>query len=119
MLTEPLSTAIPGSCLQDLLRISNHVRLLCLQMGWVLSRRGVCMAFLTVSPPFFCPAFPLQMKHSGLTILIWVGGPIPQLEGMSIHWRWSLQVLSPCLWHSWTCEFTKSNIFWEHCGSLL
>jgi hypothetical protein len=30
-----------------------------------------------------------------------VGSPIPQLEAMSIYWRWSLQVLSPHCWAFW------------------
>ena len=46
----------------------------------------------------FVPEFPLDRNNSGLKILMWVGGPIPQLGAMSIYWRWSLQVLSPCCW---------------------
>lgn len=36
------------------------------------------MAFSPVSVPFFVPAFPLDRNISGLKILKWVGGPIPQ-----------------------------------------
>jgi hypothetical protein len=46
----------------------------------------------------FVPAFPLDRNNSGLKILRWVDGSIPQLGTMPIYWRWSLQVLSLYCW---------------------
>jgi hypothetical protein len=43
------------------------------------------MAFPSISVPFSGPVFPLDMNISELTILIWVGGPIPQLGAVPIY----------------------------------
>jgi len=56
------------------------------------------MAFPSVSAPVFVPIFSFDRSSSGLIFLRWVGGPIPQLGAMPIHWIWSLQVLSPLCW---------------------
>jgi hypothetical protein len=56
------------------------------------------MAFPSVSTTLFVPTFPFDMRNSGLIFFRWVGGLIPQLEAVSIHWIWSLQVLSPLCW---------------------
>jgi hypothetical protein len=72
-------TAIPGSCQQLLLGISNSVWDWCLQMGCIPRWDSLWMAFPSVSAPFFVPAFPLDRSNSGLIIFLrWVGGPIPQ-----------------------------------------
>jgi hypothetical protein len=63
-------------------------------MGWILRRGSLWMAFPSVSVPFFVPIPFLDRNISGIKILRWVGGLIPQLGAMSIYWRWSLQVLS-------------------------
>ena len=42
-----------------------------------------------------CSCLSSDRNISGLTILRWVGGPIPQLGVVPIYWRCSLQVLSP------------------------
>jgi hypothetical protein len=60
------------------------------------------MAFPSVSAVVFVPAFPFDRRNSELIFLKWVGGPIPQLGAMSIHWLWSIQVLS-----------LLSCIFWQ------
>ena len=46
----------------------------------------------------FFPVFPLDMNISGLTILTWVDGLIPQLGAMPMYWRWFLQALSLLCW---------------------
>ena len=56
------------------------------------------MAFPSVSAPLFVTAFTFARRNSGLIFLRWVGGPIPQLGAMPIHWIWSLQVLFPPSW---------------------
>ena len=91
-------TAIPGSCQQVLLGISNSVGVWCLQMEWIPTWGGLWMAFPTVSAPFFVPAFPLDRSNSGLKILRWLGTPILQPGAGPIDWRCSLQVLSTLCW---------------------
>ena len=51
-------TAIPDSCQQVLLGISNSVWILCLQRGWIPRWGSLWMAFLLISAPFFVPTFP-------------------------------------------------------------
>jgi hypothetical protein len=53
------------------------------------------MAFLSVSAPLFVPVFLFNRRNSRLIFLRYVGGPIPQPGAATIHWIWSLQVLSP------------------------
>ena len=84
VLAEPLGTAVPGSCQQTLLGISNSVWFdVCV---WVVSLGGVVSEwpFIPSLLHFFVSAFPLN-KNSGLKFLRWVGGPIPQLRAMPIH----------------------------------
>jgi hypothetical protein len=64
----------------------------------------------------FALAFPLDRDNSGLKIFRWVGGPIPTLGDISIYWRWSLQVLSPCCWVFWLLDIMSSP---TGTGSLL
>jgi hypothetical protein len=71
-------TAIPGSCQQVPLVISNSVWGWCLEMGWIPRWGSLCMAFPSVSDSLFVPAFPLHKSNSGLIFLTWVDGPIPQ-----------------------------------------
>jgi hypothetical protein len=49
-------TAIPGSCQQALLGISNSVWVWCLQMGWIPRWDSLWMACPSVSAPYFVPA---------------------------------------------------------------
>ena len=65
------------------------------------------------NPLQFCQSFPLLMgsclcldrNDSGLKVLIWMGGPIPQLVPVPIYWKWSLQVLFPLCWIFWLMSF--------------
>ena len=91
-----LWTAIPGSWQQVLLGISNSVWVCFCR--WDRSPGGAVSKWPFLQSPFFVPAFPLDRRDSGLKFLKWVGGPIPQLGAMPIHWIWSLQVLSPLCW---------------------
>jgi hypothetical protein len=91
-------TAVSGSYQQVLLGISNSVWVWYLLMGWIPRWGSLWMTFPSISVPLFVPVFPLDRSNSGLKFLRWVGGPIPQLEAMPIHWIWSLQVLSPLCW---------------------
>jgi hypothetical protein len=62
VLAEPLR-AIPGSCQQAHLGITNSEGVWCLQMGWIARWSSPWMLFNLVSAPFFVPAFvhnPLQ-----------------------------------------------------------
>jgi hypothetical protein len=56
-------TAIPGSCQQVLLSISNSVWVWCLQMGWIPRWGRIRMVFSSVSDPLFVPSFPLDRKR--------------------------------------------------------
>jgi hypothetical protein len=58
------------------------------KVGWSLGGLFFSLCFT------FVPVFPLDRNNSELNILRCVAGPINQLGGMSIYWRWSLQVLS-------------------------
>jgi hypothetical protein len=91
-------TAIPGSCQQVLLAISNSVWVWCLQMRWVPRWGSLWMAFPSVSASLFVPAFPLDRSNSVLIFLRWVGGSIPQLGAMPNLWIWSLHILSLLCW---------------------
>jgi hypothetical protein len=44
------------------------------------------MAFPSVSALLFVLSFPLERDNSGLKILRWVGGPIPEPVVMPIYW---------------------------------
>ena len=60
------------------------------------------MAFPSVSTLLFVHAFFFFLQEEfWINILKWVGGPIPQLGAVPIHWIWSLQVLSPICWVFW------------------
>ena len=74
-------TAMPGSCMNAHLGISNSVGVGCLFLDG--SQSG--MVFPSVFAPSFAPAFPLDRNISGSKILRCVGSPIPQLEAMSIY----------------------------------
>jgi hypothetical protein len=93
-------TAIPGSCQQALLGISNSVEVWCLQMGWI-SRWGSVCSFLQSLLHFFVLVFPLDRNSSGLKFLRWIGCSISPLGAISIYWKWSLQVLSSLCWVFW------------------
>ena len=67
-------------------------------MGWIPTWSSLWLPFPSVFVPLFVSIFLLDRNISGLTILRWVGGPIPQMGAMSIYWRWSLQVLSLLCW---------------------
>jgi hypothetical protein len=54
--------------------------------------------FLQTLFNLYVMAFPLDRNNSGLNILRWVSGLIPQLETMSIYCRWSLRILFPICW---------------------
>ena len=56
-------TAIPGSCQQALLGISNNGRVWCLQMGWI-TRSLDGLSFNLCST--LCPAFHFDRSNSGL-----------------------------------------------------
>jgi hypothetical protein len=49
-----------------------------LHMGWISKWGSLWMAVLSVPAPLFVLVFPLDNRNSGLIILRWVGGPIPQ-----------------------------------------
>jgi hypothetical protein len=87
-------TAIPGSCLQALLGISNSVWVWCLQMGCIPWWGGLWVAFPSVSAPLFVPFFPLDRSNSGLIFLRLEGSFILQLGAVPKLWIWSLQVIS-------------------------
>jgi hypothetical protein len=95
-------TAIPGSCQQVLLGISNSVWVWCLQMGRIPRWQGLWVSFPSVSAPLIFSAFPLGRNNSGLKFLRWVGDPNPQPGAMTIRWIWALQVLSPLCWVFWS-----------------
>jgi hypothetical protein len=61
-------TAIPGSCQQVLIGVSNSVGVWYLQMGWIPRRSSLWMAFPSVSLPFLVPIFSLDRNISGLKI---------------------------------------------------
>ena len=67
----------------------------CLHVGWIPRLGRLWVAFHSVSAPLFVPVFPLAQNNSGLKILRWVGGPIPQLGGGKVSnlGIWSQQVL--------------------------
>ena len=67
-------------------------------MEWISRWGSVWMAFPLVFASLFAPEFFFTGRISGLIFLRWVGGLIFQLGSMSIHWAWSLQVLSPLCW---------------------
>jgi hypothetical protein len=71
-------TAIPGSCQQALLGMSNIVWVWCLYMEWIPRWGNIWMAFPSVSALHFVPVFPLDGNNSGLIFLIWVGSPVSQ-----------------------------------------
>ena len=74
-------TAIPGFCHQVLLGMSNSVHIGCLQMGWIPGEEGsLLMAFSSVSL-----LISLERNISGVKILRWVGGLIPQLGAVNIY----------------------------------
>jgi hypothetical protein len=91
-------TAMPGSCQHALLDIHNSVWFWCQQMGWIPRWGSLRMFFPLVSAPHCVPAFPFDRRNSGFIFWRWVGGLIPQLGAVPIHW--SLQVLSPICWVS-------------------
>ena len=93
------SQGIPilGSCQQLLLAIYS-TGVWCLQMGWIPRSGSLWMPFLLVFDPLFVPAFPLERNNSGLKILRWVSGPIPQPGAVPIHWKWFLHILSFPYW---------------------
>jgi hypothetical protein len=64
------------------------------------------MAFPLVYPPFLVPVFSLDRNNSGLILLRWVGGPIPQPGTVPIHCIWFLQVL----FH----DFKNTHSEWNH-----
>ena len=67
----------------------------CLQTGCIPMRGDdSLMSLPSVSDTPHSPVFPLDTNISGLEILRWVGGPIPQLGAVPIYWR-PLKVLSP------------------------
>ena len=71
-------------------------------MGWIPRWGSLWMVFPSVSALHFAPPpFPLDRNNSGLKCLRWIGGPIPQLGAVPIHWIWTLQVLSPLCWVFW------------------
>ena len=70
-------------------------------MEWIAWWGSLWTTFPSASAPLFVPAFPLDGDNSGLKIFRWVSGSILPLGVMSIYWRWSLQVLSPCCWVFW------------------
>ena len=47
----------------------------------------------------------LDRNDSGLKVLIWMGGPIPQLVPVPIYWMWPLHVLCPLCWIFWLMSF--------------
>jgi hypothetical protein len=61
--------ALPGSFLDAQYGLSNSVRIWCAHMGWILTWAGHWTVLLSVSAPFFVPAFPLDWNNSGLKIL--------------------------------------------------
>jgi hypothetical protein len=67
-------------------------------MGCIPKWEGLWMAFPSVSALLFVPAFPSDRSNSGLSILRWVGGLIPQLGAVPNLWIWSLLVLFPFCW---------------------
>jgi hypothetical protein len=73
-------TAIPGSCQQALLSISNNVWIWCLHEGWIPRWGSLWMAFPSFSVPLFVLVFLLDRSNSGLKFWRWVGGSIPELE---------------------------------------
>ena len=91
-------TAISDSCQQARLGISNSVWVCCLHMGRTPRWGSLWSAFPSVSALLFVPIFPLDRNNSGLKILRWVVGPIPQQGDVPNLWIWSLQVLSPLYW---------------------
>ena len=116
-------TAISGFCQQVLLGISNSVCTWRLHMGWIPRWGSLWVAFRSVSTPLFVPVFTLYRSNSGLKILRWVGGSIPQLEAVPNLRIWSLQVFSPFCWvfqlmpyipiGSWEgLAFLASGTFW-------
>ena len=70
-------------------------------MGWIPTWGGLWIAFPSVSDPCFVLAFPWDRNNSGLKILRWVNGHIPQLGAISLYWMWSLQVIFPLCWAFW------------------
>jgi hypothetical protein len=80
-------TAIPGSCQQTHLGISNRVRVWCLCLEWIPRWAVFGWPFLQFLLQVFVPEFPLDNNNSGLKFLRLVGGPISQLRAMSIYWR--------------------------------
>jgi len=76
-------------------------------VGWSLG--GL---FLSLCSTF--SVFPLDRNNSGLKILRWLGGPIPQLRAVPSYWRWPLQILSPLCWVFQLMSFP----FWELPWSL-
>ena len=88
-------TAIPGSCQQVFLGISNSVWVWCLQIGWIPRLDSLWMAFPPLSASLFFPAFPFERNNSRLPFLRWVGDLIHQPRAVPIPWIWSLQVLFP------------------------
>ena len=71
------------------------------------------MTFPSVYVSFFVPVFPLNRNTSRLTILRYVGGPIPQLGAVPIYWRWFLQVLSPlcCIFWLKSSQLGPGSLF--------
>jgi hypothetical protein len=51
------------------------------------------MAFLSVSAPFFVPAFPLERDNTELKIFRWMGGLFPPQGAMPFYWRFYLNAV--------------------------
>ena len=73
------------------------------------------MAFPSVSVPYFVPVFPSRKKISGLKILKWVGGPIPQLGVVGAY---LLEIISTgffspffCISPSHSCWVLRASCF--------
>ena len=78
--------AIPGSCQQAFLSISNSFWVWCLHMGWIRRWGSFYIAFPLGSVPLIVPTFSLEKNNSGLQFLRWISGPIPQTGVVLIHW---------------------------------
>jgi len=67
-------------------------------MGWILRWGSLWMTFPSVFGPFFFPTIHFGQRNLGLIFSKFVCAPFPQLGDISIHWIWSVHLLSLLCW---------------------